>query len=297
MEDQAERLRQITRQWEGKEEVPASAPHKRCRIAAVSSGKGGVGKTNLVVNLALTLARWSYRVVILDADLGLANVDILMNVTPRYSLEEVVNGSKDLKEIMVECSHRVKLIPGGSGLFGLANLDRERRGRLLEHFKHFEEEDLLLVDTAAGLSRNVLGFLGAADEAIIVTSPEPAALTDAYGIIKVINQKEIQKKVQVVVNFVGNAYEGEEVFQRLQKVVRKYLPRVQISYLGGISRDPLVAVAIQSCRPLVISYPQSPAASSIQRIARRFLYREDGAAGEDSRTGMKGFIKRLQSLT
>ncbi len=297
MVDQAERLRQISRQNNVEEDRKIS-PRSRCRVVAVSSGKGGVGKTNLVVNLALTLASWNYRVIVIDADLGMANVDVLVNAFPRHTLEDVLAGNMDIKDIMMEGPHNIKIIPGGSGMFNMANLDRDKRGRLVDRLQVLESEgDVLFIDTAAGLSRNVISFVAAADEAIIVTTPEPTALTDAYGMIKVINEKEIKNRVHLVVNFAQDISQGEEVFHRLNKVVDKYLSNLEVNFLGPINRDSMVTRAVQNCEPLVLSYPQSPASLSIQRIAQRFIYSEEGEERqEEAKKGVGGFLQKLQKF-
>ncbi len=299
MVDQADRLRQISRE-RGEKIDGASFAGSGSRVVAVSSGKGGVGKTNLVVNLALTLARWDYRVVIIDADLGMANVDVLVNAFPRHTLEDVLEGDMDVRDIILEGPANVKIVPGGSGMFSLANLDQARRSSLVERLQVLEEEgDILFIDTAAGLSRNVISFVASADEAIIVTTPEPTALTDAYGMIKVLREKGIKKKVHLVVNFASDLSQGEEVYRRMNKVVGKYLSGLEVNFLGPINRDPLVTRSVQDCEPLVLSHPQAPAAQSIQRIAQRFVYAGEGTAGEtgeSSRRGVGGFLKRLQGF-
>ncbi|HHX87763.1 MAG TPA: MinD/ParA family protein, partial [Firmicutes bacterium] len=182
----------------------------QCRVIAVTSGKGGVGKTNLVLNLALKLAQMSYRVVLLDADLGLGNLDILINAVPEYTLEDVISGEKDLLEVMIDGPCNLKIIPGGSGLFDLANLDLVRRRRLLDRLHVLEEEgEIIFIDTSAGISRNVLDFIKAADEFIVVTTPEPVALTDAYGMLKVIAENNLSQNGYVVVNFTRHLQQGE----------------------------------------------------------------------------------------
>ena len=302
MADQAERLRQLSQESADKDDGSYISLVESCRVVSVSSGKGGVGKTNLVVNLAIALAQEKNRVIILDADLGLANVDILVNVYPKYTLENVLQGEKDIKEIMLQGPYSIKIIPGGSGQFSLANLDQEKRRQLLDRFKSLEREaDYLLIDTAAGLSRNVLNFVGASDESILVTTPEPTALTDAYGMIKVINEKQLKQEVHLVVNFVDNMAEGEEIFHRLQKVAQKHLPRLQLHYLGAIFRDPHVSKAVQNCAPVLLSYPQSQAANAIHRIGKRFIYRgepepepdlEEKVAAGKAKTSSGGEIKK-----
>ena len=173
MMDQAERLRQMSRKDEA---VHQDDNTKLSRVVTVSSGKGGVGKTSLVVNLALLLAQWNYRVTVVDADLGMANVDVLINAIPKFTLADVINGKKDIQDVILLGPHDVQVIPGGSGFANLANLDRERRERLINRLKVLEAAtDVLIIDTGAGISKNVLSFVAAADELFIITTPEPTA--------------------------------------------------------------------------------------------------------------------------
>ncbi len=300
MADQAERLRQVYQQETAKKGIHKISPSGSCRVVSVSSGKGGVGKTNLVVNLAISLAQKEMRVIIIDADLGMANVDILVNAYPRYTLEEVLEGTKDVKDIMLEGPYSIKIIPGGSGAFNLANLDQEKRNRLLDRFRLLEQEaDVLLIDTAAGLSRNVMNFVGAADEAVVVTTPEPTALTDAYGMIKVMNEGALKSRIYVAINFADHLAQGEDVFQRLKRVVDKYLPGMELVFLGTIFRDAQVARAVQECAPVVLNYPNSPAAEAIQRLSKRFIDQQGIREGQEEKKGDRGltsFIKKLQKF-
>ncbi|MGM0651876.1 MAG: AAA family ATPase, partial [Bacillota bacterium] len=208
--DQAEKLRAdaVSRDFQqfspGAKKLPG-----QCRVIAVSSGKGGVGKTSLVLNLGLSLIKMDYRVVVIDADLGLANLDVMLNVMPRYSLSDVISGEKSLRDIMINGPLDLKIIPGSSGIYDLANLDQVKRGLLLDQLKGIEEEgDYILIDTAAGISRNVLSFIGAADDFILITTPEPTALADAYGMLKVLTEKQLKSRSLVVVNSTRTIEQG-----------------------------------------------------------------------------------------
>ncbi len=292
MSDQAERLRQITRQ---NNTAANAGKEKPCRVVTVSSGKGGVGKTNLVVNMGLVLARWNYRVVIIDADLGLANVDVLINAMPRYTLVDVINGTKSIHDVIHTGPYDLMILPGGSGFSSMANLDKDSRDRLIARLRTLENEgDIMFLDTGAGISRNVLSFIGAADEFIIITTPEPTALTDAYGMIKVVFENGYKNEAFVVVNFARHHQQGQEIFSRLSKVTSRYLPGMKLHYLGGITYDPAVAKSVEDCKPFVMSYPKSGAAASIEKISRRFLHQEPDA-GED-KGGFKGFLHRFARL-
>ena len=292
MSDQAERLRQISRQSEIPPDKVVSDP---CRVVAVSSGKGGVGKTNLVVNLAMILSQWNYEVIVVDADMGMANVDVLVDVVPRYTLVDVVDSNMDIQDILIEGPQNIKILPGGSGFANIADLDQESRARLLTRLKIVEQMgDFMFLDTGAGISRNVMSFIGAADDFVLITSPEPTALTDAYGMIKVVAEKEIQPKVEVVVNYTRDLYQGQEVFNRLNRVCQRHLGNIELNYLGDILFDPAIGRAVEECKPFVLAYPKSDASRSLHKIARRFLFQEDHVI--PTRGGVKGFLNRLTNL-
>lgn len=289
MADQAERLREISRQ---NGEPSGEGSGKPCRVVAVSSGKGGVGKTNLVVNLALVLSQWNQQVVVIDADLGLANVDVLVNAIPKYTLVDVINGTRDIKDAILQGPYDLKFISGGSGFANMANLDIESRNRLINQLKTLENEsNVILIDTGAGISRNVLSFVGAADEFVIITTPEPTALTDAYGMLKVMAKNDYRNKAGVIVNFASDVHQGKEIFNRLEGVLKRYVPNMDIHYLGSILFDPVVSKSVEECKPFVISYPKSPASVSMHNIAKRFLHQD--VEDEIPKRGIQGFLERL----
>ncbi|HOP68886.1 MAG TPA: MinD/ParA family protein [Bacillota bacterium] len=289
MFDQAEKLRRISM---GSVE-PKSREQSDCRVVAVASGKGGVGKTNLVVNMSILLAQWGNQVIILDADLGLANVDVLLRVVPEYTIEDVLNGTKTLEEVILRGPLDIKIIPGGSGLFHLANLDQGRREQLIERLKSLEGEgNYLFIDSSAGISRNVLGFIGAADELIIVTTPEPTALADAYAMLKVVAETGCKSQAGLVVNCVQHLQQGERIYKRLKEVTGAYLDGMELTYLGEVYYDPVVSRAVQEGVPFVLSFPRSLAAASLTKVARRLAYRSLGSEAE-SRGGVGSFFTRL----
>ena len=181
MEDQAQKLRELMKA------KPVTAPvAKKTRVITVASGKGGVGKTNMSVNMAIAYARLGKRVIIMDADLGLANVNILLNIIPKYNLYHVIRKQKTMREIMVDTDYGIQMIAGASGFSKIANLNEEERQSFITELYTLSNADIIIIDTSAGVSSNVLSFIAAADEAIIITTPEPTAITDAYGIIKII---------------------------------------------------------------------------------------------------------------
>ena len=294
MADQAEKLRAAVEYGAGKDRFTG---HGRagCRAITVASGKGGVGKSNMVLNLALLLTKMRYRVVVVDADLGLANLDVLINVAPRYTLADVLSGNCSMQEIIIRGPLGLKIVPGGSGLYELANLDQGRRRYLLDQLKDLESEsDILLIDTGAGLSHAVISLITAADDFILLTTPEPTALTDAYGLMKVIAGQRLRQQLFVAVNFVRLIGQGERSFERLKKVAGCYLPCLDLRYLGEIQYDSAVSRAVQDFVPFVLSQPHSPAASALSRIALRLAPGEIRPVSEERVSG--GFFNRLKKL-
>lgn len=297
MTDQAEQLRTAAR-TKGLEQAAYSNRQLagQSRVLAVTSGKGGVGKTSLVVNLGLALSRLGYRVVIIDADLGLANIDVMINSVSRYNLTDVINGSKNIRDVIMKGPLDLKIIPGGTGLFDLANLDQARRGVLLDQLSELEDEgDFIIIDTAAGISRQVISFVEAADDFILVTTPEPTAMTDAYSVLKVLSDRGLKDKGKIVVNLTRNLQQGHKIFAGLSRVVQKYLPSMELNYLGDVRHDPAVSNAVHSFVPFVISNPQSAASTAVSRIAWRIA--SNSEAEQPSRRGIAGFINQLKGLS
>lgn len=244
------------------------------RTIAITSGKGGVGKTHLAANLAIKLARSGKRVMVLDADLGLANLDIVLGVRPRYSLANVIRGEKSLKDVVFEGPEGVKIIAGGSGLEELADLDDEARLELLSAMEQVEDQvDIMIIDTGAGLSRNVLSFLRAADEIVVLSTPEPSSLADAYGVIKATARERKDVQISVVANRVWSVEEAEEVYQRLSMVSRQFLG-LTLRDGGYIFEDPVVSEAVRRRSPFVMMSPESRAAGCLEEVAARFLHIE-----------------------
>jgi len=286
--DQAHKLRTLVNN------LPPAVPRSRetgPRIITVTSGKGGVGKTSLVVNLGLVLARWGRRVLLFDGDLGLANIEVLLGLTPTYTLYEFLYGNKSIEEILCTGPYGLQVISGGSGMQELANLDSIQRQRLLDLLPYLRTRtDFVLVDTGAGISRNVLGFVAAAEEVVVVITPEPTSLTDAYGLIKVLVRFKVHAEARLVVNRAHSEKEARQAAQRLQTVCSKFLG-FNLSYLGEILEDAVVGQAVKEQRPLVLSQPYSVAAKSIGRIARCLV---DGK--EPTPKAAERFLDRLLKL-
>ncbi len=271
-------------------------PHYHSRVIAVASGKGGVGKTNLAVNLGLALARRRLRVALLDADLGTANADIVLGLHPRYHLHHLVTGQKQLSEIIVEAPFGLKVIPGASGLPELADLPERQREQLLHSLQMLDGlVDLLLIDTGAGVDRKVIQFIQAAGEVLIVTTPEPTAITDAYAMIKILNSYHVPVDIRVVVNNARHREEGEITGRKLTTVAHQFLGR-QIDVLGVVPYDDMVPRAVRAQSPLLQSYPRSPAAQAITRLSEQLWTGQLPAAPQAESGGVAGFLKRILSF-
>ena len=273
MQDQAERLRQLVGRLnpEGIFEEPARRVNS-CRVIAVTSGKGGVGKTNLSVNFALSMAARGKSVLLFDADMGLANVDVLLGLIPKYTLVNVLNGQKTLSEIILQGPGGIGLVASGSGgVQELADLSEAQRDKFLSALTELQNKsDVILIDTGAGLHRNVLAFVLAADEVVIITTPEPTALMDAYGMIKILAREKKRKPINVVVNMAGSQLEAEEAGKKLVVLAKRFLD-LEVEYLGFVLRDSAMIKAVKEQKPIFISAPNSPVAISLDRLADQLI--------------------------
>lgn len=292
MLDQAEHLRAMVKSMQKsmRDQLLEQKP-RRCRVIAVTSGKGGVGKTNISVNLAVTLARARYRVVLMDGDMGLANVDVLLGAYSRYDLSHVVRGEMTLEEIVIEGPEGLKIIPGGSGVEEMANITPSALMRLLDEVAHLDRQaDYLFIDTGAGISAQVMLPLLAAEEVLLVTTPEPTSLTDAYGLIKVFHKQQGRGRIKVIVNMARNEQEGRAAGERLQKAVRTFLGR-DLENLGYVTMDKAVRNAVSRHQPYVTAYPNSQAALNTVRIAS-----ELGGVPCHTAQGARSFFNSLISI-
>lgn len=280
MHDQAERLRELVN-GRNKEERhgelsqttgPRShPPAQHARIIAVTSGKGGVGKTNLAVNLALGLATLGQRVTLIDTDLGLANIDLVLGLTPEYHLGHFFAGERSLQEIVTNGPFGLKVIAGGSGFQELADLSERHVDKCLEHLTELEQEsDFILFDTGAGISYKVVQFIVAADEVLVVTTSEPTAIADAYGVIKVLAKENPQARVYLVVNMVRLESEGKQVLDRLIMVAEKFLD-FAVEPLGMVFYDTAIPKAVKKQEPVFLINPQATASQNILGLARKLL--------------------------
>jgi len=277
--DQADRLRDLVRQTTGS-----------ARTIAVTSGKGGVGKTNIAVNLAICLAARGQRVVLFDADFGLANADLLLNVQVRFHLGHVLTGGRSIEQILTPAPGGITLVPGASGIGRLADLNEFDRARLLEMLDRLEQQaDVLILDCGGGVSRSVTALAGAADLVLVVTAPEPTALADAYASIKLIASSHGGAELGVVVNLAADRDQARVAWERLARVASTFL-HLPVTDYGYILRDEHVGQAVCQRVPVVLRYPRCPASSCLMALAARVARgAQSGASGE-------GFFRRVVNL-
>jgi flagellar biosynthesis protein FlhG len=238
------------------------------RVIAVSGGKGGVGKTTVAINLATALTRAGQRVMLLDGDLGLANVDVLLGLAPRYTLAHVLSGERTLDEIIVETPSGLRVAPAASGVARMANLGPAEHLGLVRAFSGLASQlDTLIVDTSAGIADGVLRFSQAAQHVLLVLRDEPASITDAYALIKVLSREHAVQRFRVLVNMTRETGQGPSVFERLQRVTQRYL-EVALEYVGEIPDDAWLGKAIREQRPVIEAYPSSRASLAFKKLAR-----------------------------
>ena len=247
--------------------VAVKAPGRIVRVVAVTSGKGGVGKTNVTANLAVALAHLGRRVMVLDADLGLGNLDVLLGLTPKFSLAHVLSGQRRLREVLVPGPGGITVLPAGSGFQNLTALSDHQIRELQSEMDELQEEtDILLIDTGAGIGRNVTSFATMAQDIIVVAAPEPTSLTDAYALMKVLSTQYGERRFRLLVSMTRSPSDGQDVYRKLSLVAERFL-HISINFLGSIPFDPRLAEAVCQQRPLVELYPQSKAAQAFLGLA------------------------------
>ncbi len=238
------------------------------RVICVTSGKGGVGKTNVAVNLAFWLSKHGKRVLLLDADLNLANIDVLLGLTPQYNLHDVFTGTKTLQDILIEGPGGMKILPASSGIMEMADLTESQKLSFMTEIETFDHSiDFLLIDTAAGINNNVVYFNLAALERIVVLSPEPTSLTDAYALIKVLSTQHDVKKFRILINSAVNEKEALGVFKKLSVVADRFLPTLSLDYLGYIPFDRKLPQAVRQQRLVSELYPKAAASSMFSELS------------------------------
>jgi len=273
------------------DESGSSSTVNRPKVIAITSGKGGVGKTNVVGNLAIACQRMGKRVLIFDADLGLANIDIIFGLNPKHNIEEVIKGEKELSQIIVKGPEGVAILPASSGVQELAHLTEGQKINLLSEFDILSNMfDILLIDTGAGISSNVTYFNMAAEERIIVVTPEPTSITDAYALIKVMFYQHGTKNFFLLLNMVGDEREAKSVYQNLSRVAGRFMGGISIDYAGFIPWDSLLQEAVSRREPVVCCYPEGSSSNSFKELANYLLKQTDRRPIDGN---IKFFWKRL----
>lgn len=290
MLDQAERLRALARNNKSSGN-DVQTENTGTRIITITSGKGGVGKSNFVVNLGIVLQKMGKNVLILDADVGMGNDDILMGFLPKYNIYDVILKHKELEEVMIQGPYGMKLLPAGTGLNKLDEMDESIRALFLNKLDKLNDLDFILMDTGAGINRNVLAFIECSEELIILTTPEPTSLTDAYSLMKASVHFKIKDKAKIVINKVLNYDEGKRTFDKFNNASKRFL-NIELEHLGNISEDLRVIQSVRSQKPFVINFPDCKASLDIEEIALKLC----GSSKKDSLYGMQGLFKRIFNI-
>ncbi len=299
MKDQADRLRQVIESLKARQasgQLAVQTPkEKKARIITVTSGKGGVGKSNVTVNLAIALSELGFKVAVLDADFGLANIDVLLGTVTQYTLVDVMHGKKNILEVLTDGPGKIRFLSGGSGVEELVRMKKEHLEKFLEHIKLLDKIfDVVLIDTGAGLSEMVMSFILAADEVVLITAPEPTSITDAYALVKMVSHRNKDKIIKVIVNKAESSDEAEDILAKLCIVAQKFLS-LKLYPLGYILRDDAVVRAVKLQQPFLIIYPKSQPAKQIKEITRKLADNWMDKPVEKN-TGIKAFLNGLISF-
>jgi flagellar biosynthesis protein FlhG len=284
MLDQAQSLRNLVKESQADNVI-------KPKIITVTSGKGGVGKSNFVVNLGITLQKLGKKVMIFDADIGMGNDDVLMGVFPKNTVFDIIFNDKEVEDVIVEGPYGIKLLPGGSGLNKIDELSEAQRSLFLKKLQGIGELDYILMDTGAGINRSVLAFIACCEELVIITTPEPTSLTDAYSLLKATNHFKIKDSAKLVVNKSLSYEEGQQTYNKFNNAVNKFL-NMKLQYLGTILEDRKLVQSVREQKPFVISYPNSDASKCVENIAKQII-------GEKSNTtsiGVQGFFKKIFNI-
>lgn len=274
--DQADTLRQMARearkgQQPGLSQGGTAADQKGIRVISVTSGKGGVGKSNVVSNLAIAMSTQGKKVLIIDADLGLGNLDVLLGLSPAFNLNHVLNGEKTISEILIDGPAGIKIIPAGSGVQEFTSLGQHEKLKLLDELDMLEEQfDIMIVDTEAGISENVTYFTVAAQEIIVVVTPEPTSITDVYALIKLLSTRYSEHHFKVLVNMAKDSEDALEVFRKLANVAGRFLD-ISLDYLGCVVKDDKVVEAVKRQKAVSELFPESEAAACFTTLAKRVI--------------------------
>ena len=288
--DQAEQLRNII-----KASNTTTQPRPVARVITVTSGKGGVGKSNTAINLAIWMRKMGQRVIILDADFGLANIEIMFGTVPKHNLCDLIYQGKNIKEIITWGPGEIGFISGGSGIAGMANLSRDYLNYIIQNLTQLDAiADIIIIDTGAGISDAVLEFLVASGEILLVTTPEPTSITDSYSLLKALTRHPRfsveESKIKVIANRVSDTEDGEVLFDKLNTVVSRYL-KIPISYLGPIPQDEKLSEAVMQQMPVALQNPNAKSARSYEKMAAKLMNKE---LNQDvKKRGMAAFFSHL----
>ena len=286
--DQAEQLRIIKAR---------NQSHPLARVITVTSGKGGVGKSNTSINLAIQFRKIGKKVIILDADFGMANIEIMFGAVPKHNLFDLIYQGKDIKEIITWGPMEVGFISGGSGIAGMSNLSRDYLNYIIRNLSELDTiADIIIVDTGAGISDAVMEFLVASGEILLVTTPEPTSITDSYSLLKVLYRHprfdQEATKVKMIANRVAKEPEGEILFQKLNAVVERYL-KIPMTFLGSVPEDTQLSRAVMQQLPVSLQNPSARSSQAYERIAEKLLGREE--AERQPKRGMAAFFSHIIS--
>jgi len=294
MKDQAQRLRELINNSRDTkaivDKLNRTSQKHDARVIAISSGKGGVGKTNITVNLGLALCRLGKKVVIIDADLGLANIDVILGLVPKYNLMHLIKQEKSLEDIIIHGPNGLRIISGGSGIMDLVNLSESEILHLVDMLEALNSSaDYILIDTGAGINKSVLSFIDASTEVVMIVTPDPTSITDAYAVIK--NIVHTDKKICVIINKAESHKEGHDVFHKVNAATKRFL-NLELESLGIILDDVHVKKAVRQQKPFFLSAPNAIASKSIELIAYNL---ENNSRYIQDTKPFNVFIKRLFS--
>lgn len=285
MLDQAEKLRQLVN---SNKEKSNNCP----KVITVTSGKGGVGKSNFVVNLSISLQKMGKKVLILDADVGMGNDDVLMGFLPKYSIYDVIFNNKEVEEVIVTGPFGVKLLPAGTGITDIEGITENQINRFINKLSSLQGLDYIIMDTGAGVNRSVLGFVACCEELIVLTTPEPTSITDAYSLLKAVSHFNIKQRAKLIVNRTIDNKEGHITYNKFKSAASKFL-NIDLEYLGCICDDRKVVQSVRNQKPFVIAYPNCDASKHMYVIVENMLGNNVNAKHN---IGIEGLFKKLFNI-
>lgn len=287
--DQAQQLRNIIKQQNMQQQHLA-------RVITVTSGKGGVGKSNMSVNMAIQLSRLGKKVIILDADFGLANVEVMLGTRPKYNMADMIFGGKDIRDVICKGPENIGFISGGSGIKELSNLSKDQISGIINMMYGLDSlADIIIIDTGAGISDAVIDMVLASSEVLLVTTPEPTSITDAYALLKTINKtpgfNAENTRIRMIGNRTLNMSDGYDLYNKLNSVVERFL-NMKMEYLGAVPFDVNLTKAVMRQQPISIAYPNTPAVKSIKAMAKTLIDMEQSET-KSVRTGLSGLFSKM----